>query len=400
MRHIPRPTALAAALLLAAPAARAQTAPLDSVLVALTYHKLTGDSLDVRAAAEQSDVVRRATEFDRRDATAAEMARLQTQLAAAAPSREFTMRVDDAISQYDHDRGEFSVELFRPGYYVPVQAFRQEYRVVFANAERARPIPMSKEQARDFDAKLNTSGRHVTDEIRFRVVGGGDPAGAVTGQRVIRAELLAVRLLDATGQVVYTPTVVPAAAVAAAAPAFDATRADVAGFRVGVKAKDMESTLRRLFGPVTRGSAGRDGFPGYAATMVVNDMGCMNIPGRRRNAAPGAVCVTAFLDRDDVVRGVRVERVFPWVDAEVFRQALVQKYGPVAGAQSGGGLSLGWGPAVDASLVYDRSGPHTALTASYAEEEDFMSRGLNRAGDIHVVLQLVDAVWASTHGTR
>jgi hypothetical protein len=242
-------------------------------------------------------------------------------------------------------------------------------------------------------------GRRVTNEIRFRVVGGGDPAGAVTGARVVRAELVAVRLLDAAGAVVHVPSLTPAAAVAAAAAPFDAARADVAGLRVGTRAKDMEGTLRRLFGPVTRGSAGGS-LPLYAATLVVNDMGCMNVPGRRRNAAPGAVCVTAFLDRDDVVRAVRVERVFPPVDAEVFRRALVQKYGPVAGAGDAGALTLGWGPAVDAALVYDRAGPHTALTARYAAEEDFLSAGLNRRPDVHVVLQLVDAAWASAQRSR
>jgi hypothetical protein len=220
----------------------------------------------------------------------------------------------------------------------------------------------------------------------------------VTGPLVVRAELIGVRVLDDSGAVLFAPTIGRAATVATAP--FDATRADVAGFRVGVKAKDLEATLRRLFGPVTRGTAGGGAFAGFAATLVVNDMGCMNIPGRRRNATPGSVCVTAFLDRDDVVRAIRVERVFPWVDAEVFRHALVQKYGPVSGAQSGGGLSLGWGPTVDTTLVYDRSGPHTALTAHYGEEEDFMSRGLNRAADIHVVLQLVDAAWAAAHPSR
>jgi len=392
---------VALGLLLTAAAARAQDAQLDSALVALTYHKLTGDALDVNAVAAQSEAVRRVSEFDRRDATAAEAARIQARLAGATAAHEFFVRVDDEISQYDHDRGEFSVGLFQPGYYVPVQAFGQEYRLVFANAERARPIPMPKEQARAFDAKLQSLGRRVTNEIRFRIVGGGDPAGAVTGPRVVRAELLGVRLLDRAGQVVYTPTIAPVTAAAAAAtPAFDAARADVAGFRVGVKAKELEGTLRRLFGPVTRGSAGSNAFPGYAATLVVNDMGCMSLPGRRRNPTPGAVCVTAFLDGDDVVRAIRVERLFPWVDAEVFRRALVQKYGPVAGAESGSGMSLGWGPAVDARLVYDRSGPHTALTAHWTEDDDFMSRGLNRAADVRVVLQLVDAEWATAHATR
>jgi hypothetical protein len=136
----------------------------------------------------------------------------------------------------------------------------------------------------------------------------------------------------------------------------------------------------------------------FAATLEVNSMGCMNVPGRRRNAAPGAVCVTAFLDADDVVRAVRIERLFPSMDSEVFRKALVRKYGPVATARSSLGLALGWGPEVAPALGL--GGARNALLATFAEEEDMMSRSLNRAQDIHVTLQLVDAAWAAKQATR
>lgn len=387
---------------------------LDSTLVALTWHKLTQQPLDLTAVAAASDAVRRVSEFDRRDAAAAEVARLHAQLDAASPAREFTMRVSDEITQYDHDRGEFSIGLFRPGYYVPVQAFGQEYRLVFANADRLRAIAMAKESARTFDARLNALGRRVTNELQFRVTGAGDPLGGVTGPRVVRAELTAVRLLDASGNVVHTPTITASSVAAngvngangapsgpSGAAAFDAARADVAGLRIGVKAKDAEATLTRLFGPVARGATGRGGYAGYAATLTVNDMGCMNIPGRRgRNGAPGSVCVTAFLDGDDVVRAIRIERVFPYVEAELFRRALVQKYGPVSAASQGVGFSLGWGPDVDRAVAYDVSGPHSALTAHYVVNDDFMSRGLNRAADVRVVLQLADAAWIAGRARR
>src|SRR5690606_37258944 len=125
-----------------------------------------------------------------------------------------------------------------------------------------------------------------------------------------------------------------------------------------------EATLARLVGAVSRGSPGESPRPGIVASLSANQMGCMSIPGRPV-AAPGAVCVTALVDGDDIVRVVRVERLFPWFDAELFRGTMVRRYGAVADARSGGGLSLGWGPEVAEGLIYDRTGPHTALTAHY-----------------------------------
>lgn len=395
--------ALVAMTTLASPfTTTAQSPGFDEELVAFAYHKVSGDPLDLRRVAERSEIVLRASNFDKPDMVKQEMARLQALLAAAGPEQEFTMRVNDAISDYDHQRGEFSVTLFTPGYYVPVSALGQQYQLVFANAESARPIPMPKEEARDFDIALAQLGRSVTNEMRFRVIGRGDPAGAVTGQRVIRAEILSSRLLDRSGNVVWSPNVAPITAASSGRngveadgpPAFDLNAVDVAGFHIGVKGDDLEATLTRLFGAVTRKPARRDGHPGIAAQLLVNDMGCITLPGRR-SGAPGNVCVTAQLDADDVVRAIQIERVFPWMEAETFRRTLVARYGPVVEATGSGRLSLGWGPEVNELLLYDRGGPHTALTAHYSVNNDFMSAGLNRLADTRVVLQLVDARWAA-----
>lgn len=380
-------------------AAAQQDGP-DASRIALVYHKLTHDPLDVRAAAERTDAVRHASTFDRPDVVTQEAARLQASLDGADPSAEFTMTINDQISQYDHDAAEFSIVLFEPGYYVPVNAFGQQYKVVFANAESARAIAMAKDEARTFDARLNGMGRSVMNEIHFRVIGQGDPAGAVTGLRVVRAQIISARITDRAGHVLFVPTIAaPAMANApgagrAAPPPFDAAALDVAGFRVGVKATDLGATLQRTVGTVTRAPAGRNAFPGLTGSLSANGDGCFSYPGRRNNPRPGAVCVTAFYDRDGIVRSVRVERLFPWLDAEVFRKTLVQRYGPVAGAQSGSVFTLGWGPPIDTALVYDRSGPRTALTARWEQNDDAFGGGLNSLANIRIVLQLVDATWA------
>jgi len=372
----------------------AQGTGFDEESVILTYHKITSEPLDLRVVAERSEAARRASNFDRPDAVKGETARLEGLLSTADPNREFVITVSDSISQYDHDRGEFSISLFMPGYHVPMQSFGQQYQLVFANADGVRAIPMPKEEARVFDARLNQLGRQVSNEIHFRVIGKGDPAGGVVGARVVRAEVTSARLLDRAGNAVFTPNVTPfQSAKAAGGPAFDVTQADVAGFRVGVKAKDLEGTLARLFGPPQRSKPNRTDW--FASKLAVNETGCMSMFGQDRSKV-GAVCVTALLDADDIVRSIRVERVFPWFDSEVFRKSLVQKYGAVASAVNrGSAFVLGWGPDLDPRLGYSQSAPHNALTAHYVTNTDFASRGGNALPQMRIVLNLVDAHWAS-----
>ncbi len=247
---------------------------------------------------------------------------------------------------------------------------------------------MPKEPAREFDIRLNGFGRRVTADLRFKVIGRGDPAGAVSGRRVVRAEIVAARVLDPQGQVIHAPSFQPGAAIAAA-PAFDPAAADVAGLRVGVKAADLEATLTRLFGKVDRGSASSAASRGMVASLEVNSMGCMKVGGRRK-VGPGSVCVIAYLDRDDVVRWIRVERLFPPFNGDAFRSALIKKYGPVAATSGGGyGYSLSWGPSIAGEFF---NGTH-ALTASIAPEQDMMDLSGNRIADLKLTLQLADAAW-------
>jgi hypothetical protein len=376
----------------------AQEGQLDSSLVALTYHKLSGDAFDARTAASYSAVVRNATEFDREDALNHESAALQAQLADATASHDFFVRVDDNVSQYDHARGEFSIMLFKPGMFVPMRAFGQDYQLVFANEESVRAIAMPKDEARTFDAMLTGIGRRITDEIHFRVTGAGDPSGGVTGPRVIKAEITGLRILDPNGKVLFTPNPSAAAQAQPAAPAFDIARADIAGLRVGTSADDAVATIERIYGPVTHSPAPRSVNPGFTEALAYNDGGCFTMPGSSKNPKPGAMCITAYTDKGGIVRAIRIERVFKYFDQEVFRSSLVRKYGAVAGATSGGAFSLGWGPQVDPTLLYDRSAPPYALTAEYITNDDFMSRGMNSLPQIRVVLSLVDANWARTLG--
>jgi hypothetical protein len=372
----------------------AQSDGFDPETVAMTFHKVSGTPLDTQAMAARSQAAMRASGFDRPDVIAAEQKRLDAQLASMNPAQEFTITIDDTISQYDHNSGQFSIELFNPGTFIPLRAFGREYRVVFANAASARPIPMRKDQARDFDARLNSLGRQVHTEVRFKVTGKGDPVGGVLGDLVIRGEIVAARVLDQSGQLVFAPNVMATSAMPVFA-GFDASKADVAGLRVGVSKKDMEATLTRLFGKVTPGYMGGGGtFKGFASVIEVNSMGCRSGFSAKKRPQPGAVCVTAYLDSSDVVRMLRVERLFPpGFDGDVFEQALVKKYGPANGSQRSG---TSWGPGVPGAVLNNPSITVDALIASAAADQDISDIGGNRLQNVIVSLQLIDAAWAAT----
>jgi hypothetical protein len=370
---------------------RAQ-AGFDPEAVALTYYKVTGDPIDLHGVASRSPAATRASNFDRPAAIARELARLEAALASSDPVTEFTVTVDDSISEYDHASSEFSITLFTPGYYLPVQAFGQDYRIVFANASAARAIHVETDAARELDGRLDTFGRRVKNEIRFKVIGKGDAAGAVSGSLVIRAEITSARVLDQAGRVLFMPDV----ATPVASPAvdrIDPSKTDVAGLRVGTRSRDMEATLERLFGSVSRGKTSSGTFGGFVGTLEVNTTGCFSIPGRRSNPTPGAVCVTAYLD-GDTVRMIRIQRLFPPnFDADVFRRGLLQKYGPASGALPNG---ISWGPGVPGAVLNNPSVSAHALTATFAADTDFMSAALNQRENVIVTLQLVDAAWATS----
>jgi hypothetical protein len=369
----------------------AQSDGFDPEVVALTFHQVSGAPLDTQALASQSQAAMRASGFDRPDVIASEQKRLDAQLAAMNPAQEFTITIDDSISQYDHNTGQFSIDLFNPGTFIPVRAFNREYRLIFANASSARAIAMPKDQARDFDAKLNSFGRQVNTEVRFKVTGKGDPVGGVLGDLVVRGEIVAARVLDRSGQLVFEPKVMATAAMPAFA-GFDSSKADVAGLRIGVSKKDMEATLTRLFGKVTPGyMSGEGSFKGFASVIEVNSMGCRSGFSAKKKPQPGAVCVTAYLDGSDVVRMVRVERLFPpGFDSRVFEKALTQKYGPASGSRRGSS----WGPGVPGAVLNNPSITVDALTASAAADHDISDLGGNRLQNVIVSLQLIDANWA------
>ncbi|HVQ13070.1 MAG TPA: hypothetical protein VMS40_05745, partial [Vicinamibacterales bacterium] len=162
---------------------------------------------------------------------------------------------------------------------------------------------------------------------------------------------------------------------------------------VGVRKSEMEATLTRLFGKVTPGyMSGEGSFKGFAGVMEVNSMGCMSSFGQKKKPKPGDVCVTAYYDASETVRMVRIQRMFPPnFDSDVFRKALVQKYGPPSGGRNG----TSWGAGVPGAVLNNPDGVVDALTASAVSDRDISDLGGNRIQNIVVSLQLIDATWAA-----
>lgn len=368
---------------------------LDDEAVALTWHKVARVPFDAPAVTTRNKALQQLPPFDQPDSARVWAQRLEQRLATVPTDGTFRVRVNDNVSEYDHEQQRFSVHFFEPGAYLPLQVFGEEYRVVFSNADAARFIRMAKDAARPFDEALRAQGRGVLTDITFRVTGQGDPAGAVTGARVVRAELVEVRVRDRQEVELFSPMLSASTPTANGPTGFDITTVDVAGLRVGAKGDLFERTASRLYGTSERRANKGSGYAGFTSLIAVNEMGCSSIPGRGR-VKPGAVCATAFLDGDDIVRSIRIERVFPFIDGESFRKVLVQRYGPVSDAAQRTGYTLAWGPVTDSTTAYLRSGPHNALTATWSEDEDMMSRSLNAAPRIRITLQLTDATWIAT----
>lgn len=383
----------------------AQEAGFDEQRIAYTWHKLTGEPLDLRELAENSAIVRRSSGFDRPDAIAAELARLQGVYDAADPATEFTITTREHIEEYDHTRGEFPVQGLQPGRYLSfIHPDRlsptREYRLVFSGAGPARAIPMpDKEQARAFDTRLRQLNRRLEHRMRFRVVGKGDPEGVVTGQRVVRAQLLSSTLLGPDGGVVHATDLSLPAEAPAASVVFDPASADAAGLRVGVSADELAKTLARLYAePVRRDFKAPDG-NGLAGRLSAETGRCHALAGShdRRRFAPGVACVQAWYDGEGIVRHLRVQRVFPYHRSpDDFRKALLRKYGPAAqgGGAGGGGARYAWGePVAFQRAAGEAPLQRHPLTAHWSQHSGWSVGG----GSVPVLMsvELLDAAWFS-----
>ena len=89
---------------------------------------------------------------------------------------------------------------------------------------------------------------------------------------------------------------------------------------------------------------------------------------------------------------IRIERVFPWVDQDFLRQALVRKYGEVAQTWRGGG-NWGWGPEQPAGQLVGRGVALRAVNANWRTNDPDLFGGNNSRPQINITLTLIDTNW-------
>jgi hypothetical protein len=303
--------------------------PLEPEYAALYYYKATNEQFDFAGAAKRSQQVNAARGFDKPQVQKAEEDRLHKAFDAVSGDQEFSANISVTISEYDFSAGEFSIDLFEPGHYIPLSAFGKDYQLVFENADELRAIKMPVEEARQFDSRLRF--RTVTAQVRFKLTGAGDKTGVVASTNTIRSAISNVRLLgenrtllrELTANVTTAP-----APVAKKVP----TDYDVQGLHLGMTSDDFMQLAKKTFetpGPLLLNENGC-GFPGASAI---------------KKPHPGTVCLAYEADKAGIVRRFSIRQVLE-KDAPkkvVLRKLLLDKYGPVAFAD---GSSSAWGELV------------------------------------------------------
>lgn len=187
-----------------APAVR----PLDDLTVFFLYHKLSGEPVNFEAIAPNLNTVNRASQFDRANVMASEIATLRSEYEAADPEGTYVIRVGGKLN-YDMNRERFESDIFEPGVFLTFSPFRSgssahsffnvratyadqyQRRVTFANAESGRYIPLPASQARVIDEVARAGTANVDAELTIRFVDTED--SRIDQEKTLRAEVVSVR---------------------------------------------------------------------------------------------------------------------------------------------------------------------------------------------------------------
>jgi len=393
------PIAVAAAKL---PPAGEGTAKIDDFKAFFLYHKLSGEPIDYDAIGPMLDKVARAGQFDKANVMAEEINRLKAGYAAADPEATYALRVGTSL-KYDLENERFGIEIFEPGrhmLYQPMngllsrrflmQAGGQYVRkLVFANGESARYIPIPRDEAAQIGHVAQHGSTSASADIEFRLVGTGDPTGAVEGSHILQAEIVSLRFPDLDWDIPVKPY------DPAALPVKPVSGFDIVGLKTGIPLTTLQRTIEKEFGPVgaIRPSRGED--PRLISGVGHNTDGCYTFGNKV--AQVGNVCIQAYADEKGVVRKIVVEQILEGAEWDPIREALLSKYGAMSAAVSrGNNRYYAWGPEIPASLATDeRVGPSSVLTARLSAVQSAMDRmAASTRVSTNLRIRLIDAAWA------
>lgn len=378
--------------------------PLDGAVLAFAYSRMNGITPDFRPYAERSTTTRAATAFDRDAVIARETARLQAAFQSFDPARVYDVRLNTELRQYDAARGGYPFALGEDAF-IPFQdqATSKSYGLQFRNTGDVNFIPTGDPTAaRAFAQRtgLNTQGTIagiVILQIAYRLVE-APPALDNGGPLMVRADILAARVLNSTGAVIHDFGLTPAASrpstdnVAAGQGVLKA--ADVQGLRLGMQQADAEAVA-------SRGWTAKKGSQREGQVLWFNDLqarqGNWAVCGSITNEFPSPIeldagasppsykdCIGYGFARvgasngpyGDRVGQVAAQQFLAGGDATTLRRALEDKYGKPTYVR-GGGSNLVW-------VGHDPAKPDTdplKIEARFGTET-------GQSGGIRVVLQV------------
>ena len=171
-------TALATLLLISPALADSPIAnPTDEVR-SLLLTKMSGGVPDFESLARQSPRVQRADEFDRAEALAAEVSRLNRVWSEFDGETAIQIDLRGRLGEYDPAAGGFPLDVFAPGAYVGGLT-----PVFYTNASAARIFPVSVEEGREMIGRTVAGARGVTVSIVLdRLAPSVVRAGALEGR--------------------------------------------------------------------------------------------------------------------------------------------------------------------------------------------------------------------------
>ena len=300
---------------------------------ALFYYKASKEPFDIAAAAAKTQSVQSASPIDRAKVQAAEEERLRKGLETVSTDQAQTVNVSVAISPYDPEKKEFSIDLFEPDHFLPIYIYGQQFHLVFENGEFYRAIKLDGDAAR----KINSTsfGVTATAKVDFHLTGAGDPTGMTVSTNTIRAAVTRVRLFDRGKQIL--PDIVADKAEPTAVTVLDKAPKDwtVQGLHLGMATQEFTAAAKTAYG-----SSPNFQFGGYDRC---GGPGRLFVKGDK--AIPGTVCITFTADKSGVIKQFSVQQI---VDnsKDAFnnmRKLLIDKFGAVKFRDD---MGFGWGELV------------------------------------------------------
>ncbi len=230
---------------------------LDPLSLVMAYNRLNGTVPDFRPYAERSSAYVNASAFDRSAVMAREMARLEGQFASLDLNRVYAMRINTQLHQYDSARRGYALG-FTPDTFVPIgdPVTGRRYDLQFRNLDEVGFLPVGDAvaarnfaQSHAFNTQYDNAGLVILDfVIRFAEA----PPEVSGGSTVIRADIVAGRIITPSGQPVWDfgrtaagAVPAPAALVPGVLPLLKA--ADIQGISVGMPAEEGAGIASRAY---------------------------------------------------------------------------------------------------------------------------------------------------------